>query len=134
MRGTSYVYSGAAATVLGVTPSWVRSMIRQRICDDTRDATGKGHRYLFGQAELQQLLVAKRLRELRVGLDTIREVVDALYFDREDVAIARFNEIFISVNQKKIARKARAALKVARAIEHGTPYRESASDAATAAS
>jgi DNA-binding transcriptional MerR regulator len=124
MKGTSYVYSGAAAAALGVSQSWVRSMIRQRICDETRPEQGKGNRYLFHIAELQQLLVAKRLRELRVGLDTIRQVVDALYFDGDDVATASFNEVFITVDQKKIARRARAALKVAHSLQYGEPYRE----------
>jgi DNA-binding transcriptional MerR regulator len=124
MKGTSYVYSGAAATALGVSQSWIRSMIRQRICDENRPSQGKGNRYLFHLPELQQLLVAQRLRELRVGLDTIREVVDVLYFDGEDVATASFRDIFISVDQKAISRRAKAALKVAQALQYGEPYRE----------
>jgi DNA-binding transcriptional MerR regulator len=119
-----YVYSGAVAAALDVSQSWIRHMIRQRICDENLDRRGKGCRYLFHMAEIQQLLVAKRLRELRVGLDTIRQVVDALYFDGEEVATASFGDVFITVNQTKIMRRAKAALKVATALQHGKPYRE----------
>lgn len=124
----TYVGTAALAAALNTRPSWIRTMVAQKIMDDNREQIGRGCRFLLHMEETQQLIVAQHLRKLNVGLDTIRIVVDQLFFDNEDLALADFDEIYITVDKAKVRRRAQAALRVARSLEHGTPYREHVGD------
>lgn len=117
------VGTASIARTLGMSEWQVRNMIYQAVVSRVQD--GKHKRYWYHLPEVFQLMVARRMRQMRIGYDTIREVVDRFDIDKEDLVTVSFNnEILITVNRKGLMRKARAALSVANSLEYGTPYRE----------
>jgi len=118
----NFVYTGAAAVALGCSPSWIRHAIKIRVTDSDRWG-GKGW-YEIRLEQMLDLVVAKRMRELRIGYTTIRGVVDQVGFDEDEVVVVSFGTIVISVNRQRALSEAEAAMMVAKSLQYGAPYRE----------
>jgi len=77
-----YVRLTTIAAIMGVTDGWLRGLVYQRVMDDERENRVKGSPYIMHVKQIFQAIVALKMRQARIGYDTIRLAVDKFEIDR----------------------------------------------------
>jgi len=115
-----YVRLTTMAAVMGVTESWMRGLVYQKVMDDEREVQGMGSPYLMHTRQVVQALVAKRLRARNVGYDAIRAAVDKFEIDRKKIHEVQLAVgIKLVLNKSLLTLQARGLLKQANDLEYG---------------
>jgi hypothetical protein len=116
----NYVRLTTVALLMGVTISWMRGLVYQKVLDDERDNPAKGSPYIVHVKQIVQALVAMRMRKVGVGYDAIRMTVDKFDIDRAKRHEARIaHGVKVVLDKSLLVFEAKTLLKEANDIEYG---------------
>ena len=116
-----YVRLTTVARVMGVNISWLRGLVYQKVMDDERESRTKGSPHVMHVQQCFQAIVARRMRERRIGYDLVRDAIWDLEIDRQkrhEVKVA--TGIKLVLNKSLLLLEARSLLKEANDWEYGT--------------
>jgi hypothetical protein len=122
-----YVRLTTMMGLLDVTHSWLSGLYGRRIMDDARDNPAKGSPHIMHQQEIFQALLAKRMRDARIGYDTIRLGLDRLEFDKKPkVTFQVAKGVDFTIHRREIMQEASELLATANRLEYGSEEQEAA--------
>ena len=116
-----YVRLTTMAALMGVTTGWLRCLVYQQVMDDERETRAKGSPYVMHTQQVLQALLAKRMRESKIGYDSIRIAIDEFEVDRR-----KTHEVYLAdgvklvINKSLLTLQAQGLLKQANDLEYGT--------------
>ncbi len=114
-----YVRLTTMVGLLDVTHGWMSGLYAQRVLDDVREKA-KGSPHIMHQQEIFQALLAKRMREAKIGYDTIRPALDRLEFDkRPKVTFQVARGVDFTIHRREIMDEAYDLLAKANRLEYG---------------
>lgn len=118
-----YVRLTTIAAILGVTTSWLRGLVYQRVMDDERENQAKGSPYVMHVRQVFQAIVAMKMRKAGIGYDSIRLVIDSFEIDRAKLHRTQLDPddkgMILEIRKSVYLLKARGVLKRANDFEYG---------------
>lgn len=101
--------TNGVASLVGMLPQRVRRYIHEKIVSEDRHGSGRSAPFIFWEEHIGQLLITKELRELRVGLDTVRDIIEEYDFGADDFTI-HWDYVFITINMKAVRRQSKTLM------------------------
>ena len=103
------VNTRGVAILVGMPAQRIRRYIHEKVIDEDRFGDGRNSPFMFWESHIGQLLITQEMRALKIGLNTIRAVIDDYDQGVDDFTI-HWDYVFITINMKAVKRKAKVLM------------------------